>query len=105
MLISEEVKKPGKDILTANTVMGELLDQMLLVEGFYRIGPVVGILTSGAEWMVAWLPEDADVFATHESATKSPTEFNTQQAAPPATALLAPHLPNRYPYHMPWMWM
>ena len=72
-----EVKKPGKDILTANTVMGELLDQMLLVEGFYRIGPVVGILTSGAEWMVAWLPEDEDVFVTHESATKSPTEFNT----------------------------
>ena len=66
-----EVKKPGPNILTKSTVMGELLDQMLLVEGFYRIGPVVGILTSGTEWMVAWLPEDEDAFLDSAPAQSS----------------------------------
>ena len=27
--------------------LGELLDQMVLVEGFYGMGPVFGILSSG----------------------------------------------------------
>lgn len=41
-----EVKKPGGDILLEPTVLGESLDQMLLVEGFYGMGPVIGILTT-----------------------------------------------------------
>lgn len=57
-----EVKKPGKDILIQPTVLGELYDQMLLVEGFYGTGPVCGILTSGEEWLVAWFPEDNNYF-------------------------------------------
>ena len=72
-----EVKKPGENILTQPTVLGELLDQMLLVEGFYRLGPVVGILTSGTEWMVAWLPDDAEAFLSPQSVTKGPADFNT----------------------------
>lgn len=53
-----EVKKPGNNILLQPTVLGELLDQMLLVEGFYGNGPVIGILTTGEEWLVSWFPED-----------------------------------------------
>ena len=59
-----EVKKPGgKDILLQPTVLGELLDQMLLVSGFYCIGPIIGILTTGVEWMVAWFPSDDDTIS------------------------------------------
>jgi hypothetical protein len=58
-----EVKKPGSaeqvdSILLQKTVLGELLDQMLLVEGFYGMGPVCGILTTGEEWLVAWFEQD-----------------------------------------------
>jgi hypothetical protein len=59
-----EVKKPGDDILKQPTVLGELYDQMMLVAGFYGTGPVCGILTTGAEWVVAWFPEDDDYFSS-----------------------------------------
>ena len=39
------------------------LDQMLLVEGFYGTGPVIGILTTGEEWVVSWFPGDTDILA------------------------------------------
>ena len=52
------VKTPGYDVLLENTVLGELLDQMLLVEGFCRMGPVIGILTTAEEWLISWFPED-----------------------------------------------
>ena len=55
-----EVKKPGNNILAQPTVLGELLDQMFLVEGFYMTGPVIGILTTGEEWVVSWFPGDTD---------------------------------------------
>jgi hypothetical protein len=48
-----EVKKPGENILLQPTVLGELLDQLLLVEGFYSSGPVIGILTTLEEWIFA----------------------------------------------------
>lgn len=54
-----EVKKPGASVLSEPTVLGELLDQMLLVEGFYGMGPVIGILTTGEEWLVSWFPADS----------------------------------------------
>ena len=38
--------------------LGELLDRMLLVEGFYGMRPVLGILTSGEEWLVSLFPVD-----------------------------------------------
>ena len=53
-----EVKKPGCNVLDEPTVLGELLDQMLLVEGFYGMGPVIGILTTAEEWVVSWFPVD-----------------------------------------------
>lgn len=51
-----EVKKPGSDVLARPAVLGELLDQMFLVQGFYGTGPVIGILTTGDDWVVSWFP-------------------------------------------------
>ena len=59
-----EVKKPGNNVLLERTVLGELLDQMFLVEGFYGTGPVIGILTTGDEWVVSWFPGDTDTLAS-----------------------------------------
>jgi hypothetical protein len=53
------VKKPGRNVLLEPTVLGELLDLMLLVEGFYGMGPVIGILTTAEEWLVSWFPVDS----------------------------------------------
>ena len=47
LMVVVEVNKPGSDILARPAVLGELLDQMFLVEGFYGTGPVIGILTTG----------------------------------------------------------
>jgi hypothetical protein len=58
-----EVKKPGNNVLLEPTVLGELMDQMLLVEGFYGMGPVIGILTTAEEWLVSWFPVDTDALA------------------------------------------
>ena len=58
-----EVKKPGNNVLLEPTVLGELMDQMLLVEGFYGMAPVIGILTTAEEWLVSWFPVDSDVLA------------------------------------------
>jgi hypothetical protein len=57
------VKKPGNNILLEPTVLGELMDQMLLVEGFYGMGPVIGILTTAEEWLISWFPVDSGVLA------------------------------------------
>jgi hypothetical protein len=70
-----EVKKPGGDVLLEPTVLGESLDQMLLVEGFYGMGPVIGILTTGDEWVVSWFPADQQVLEQCES--KSEASFST----------------------------
>ena len=55
-----EVKRPGNNVLLEPTVLGELLDQMLLVEGFYGMGPVIGILTTAEEWIISWFPVDSE---------------------------------------------
>ncbi len=70
-----EVKKPGRDVLREPTVLGELLDQMLLVEGFYGMGPVIGILTTGDEWVISWFPADQQVLERCES--KAEASFST----------------------------
>jgi len=57
-----EVKKPDTDILLQPTVLGELFDQLLLIEGFYSSGPVIGILTTGVEWLFAWFTVDDNCF-------------------------------------------
>lgn len=93
-----EVKKPGGNVLLQPTVLGELLDQMLLVEGFYGMGPVIGILTTAEEWMVSWFPVDSDALAStavlsepsfstpHKSASSTTTELtDTHRRSPPGT--------------------
>ena len=55
------------------------LDQMLLVEGFYGTGPVIGILTTGEEWVVSWFPGDTNTLAetNHTEASYSvPLKIN-----------------------------
>ena len=44
------------------TILGELFDQMILVEGFYLSGPVVGILTALEDWLFCWFPADTTHF-------------------------------------------
>jgi hypothetical protein len=62
------------------TVLGELLDQMLLVEGFYCSGPVICILPSGEEWLVAWFPVN----------TKVLEQFNEMSTQPSSTVAETP---------------
>eukprot|EP01040_Poterioochromonas_malhamensis_P012013 gene12014-13120_t len=62
-----EIKKPGGNVLLEPAVLGELLDQMLLVEGFYGMGPVIGILTTGDEWVVSWFPVDQQMLEQFDS--------------------------------------
>jgi hypothetical protein len=57
-----EIKLPGKGILRQPTVVGELYDHMLSVSRFYGTDPVIGILTTGEEWMICWFPEDDQHF-------------------------------------------
>lgn len=59
-----QVKKPGYDILNNGNVMGELFDQMKLMQLFYGMGPAVGILATGEQFLVAWFPQDHDVFSS-----------------------------------------
>jgi hypothetical protein len=72
-----EGKRPGHDILIQPTVLGELYDQMQLVEGFYGTGPVCGILTTGVEWLIAWFPTDDDCFASSCTPFAAPSSFST----------------------------
>jgi len=57
-----EVKQPGHSILLQPTVLGELFDQMLLVQGFYGSGPVIGILTTFDTWMFCCFERDNEMF-------------------------------------------
>jgi hypothetical protein len=59
-----KVKKPGDEILEDNNVMGELFDQMKLLQLFYGMGPAIGILATGEQFLVAWLPQDHRVFSS-----------------------------------------
>jgi hypothetical protein len=79
-----EVKRPGAQnadsILEQATVLGELLDQMLLVGRFYACGPVIGILTTLKEWRFAWFPEDNEHFCEdHSDFRASSTLFTPQK--------------------------
>lgn len=58
-----EVKKPGDGVLNEPTVIGELFDQMKLIQLFYGTGPALGILTTGEQFVVCWFPEDDEVFS------------------------------------------
>lgn len=88
-----EVKRPGNNVLLEPTVLGELLDQMLLVEGFYGMGPVIGIITTAKEWLVSWFPVDSEAlervdppeasFTTPMKQEYSSTSIETKGHNPP----------------------
>ena len=85
-----KVKKRGQDILIKPTVLGELFDQMLLLEGFYCSGPVIGILTTLEEWLFAWF--DAD--HSHFTAISEELQAEKSSCLTPAKAAASP--PYRY---------
>lgn len=78
-----EIKKPQMNILQEATVLGELFDQMILVEGFYMSGPVIGILTTLVDWMFCWFPADTDHFCSDKLAASVSTSacLTPQKAA------------------------
>lgn len=73
-----EVKKPGGNVLLQPTVLGDLLDQMLLVEGFYGMGPVIGILTTAEEWVVSWFPADSEALKHCDTINTLEASFSTR---------------------------
>lgn len=77
-----EIKKPDEDILLKPTVLGELFDQLFLVEGFYTSGPVIGILTSLQEWMFAWFSVDDKHFTNENPLSESACNFFTPMKSP-----------------------
>jgi hypothetical protein len=84
-----EVKKPngdsGGNVLNQPTVLGELLDQMMLVEGFYGMGPVIGILTTAEEWLISWFPADSEDLERVDSPEVSSTTPAKQKASSTST--------------------
>eukprot|EP00975_Prorocentrum_lima_P028168 5921552-Prorocentrum_lima.AAC.1 len=66
---------------------------MLLVEGFYGMGPVIGILTTAEEWLVSWFPVDSGAlalvdppeasFTTPVKQKPSSTSIETKGHSPP----------------------
>ena len=80
-----EIKKHQKNVLEMPTVLGELFDQMILVEGFYMSGPVIGILTTLKDWLFCWFPADTDHFSTElEPYTVTSVFLTPQKASAPA---------------------
>ncbi len=102
-----EIKKPGENVLMKPTVLGELLDQMLLVEGFYGMGPVIGILTTGEHWVISWFPQDSEFLSTQRdvvgsdfvrlgefaSPLRSPSASEFQAATALTDLSIAPSIP------------
>lgn len=54
-------------VLEGSTVLGDLFDQLMLVEGFYGMGPAIGILTTGDEWIFSWFPADHDTLSNRNA--------------------------------------
>jgi hypothetical protein len=91
-----EVKKKGvvdikPHVLEMPTVLGELFDQMILVEGFYVSGPVIGILTTLEDWLFCWFPADTAHFSTELQPYVATSTFLTpQKISAPAGASASP---------------
>ena len=97
LVVVIEVKKHGRDILIKPTVLGELLDQMLLLEGFYCSGPVIGILTTLEEWVFAWF--DAD--HSHFTAISDESQAEKSSCLTPSKAAASPHYRYSPPGNIP----
>jgi hypothetical protein len=81
------VKMPTPGLMQQPTILGELFDQLMLVEGFYGMGPVLGIITTGQEWIFSWFPADHDRLrnrsAESSSATLKRQEWSPKTYSPP----------------------
>ena len=91
-----EIKKHQKNVLRMPTVLGELFDQMILVEGFYMSGPVIGILTTLQDWMFCWFPADTEHFSTElEPYTATSTFLTLQKTSAPTGDSTSPQIAGR----------
>eukprot|EP01036_Dinobryon_divergens_P027180 gene27180-35907_t len=82
-----EIKKHQKNVLQIPTVLGELFDQMILIEGFYMSGPVIGILTTLEDLLFCWfLPADTAHFSSELEPYSATSTFLTPQKASAPTA-------------------
>jgi hypothetical protein len=77
-----EVKKPTPGVMQQETVLGELFDQLMLVEGFYGMGPALGILTTGQEWIFSWFPADHDTLCIRSTASSFTTPKKQKLSTP-----------------------
>lgn len=80
-------KKPGENVLLEPTVLGELMEQMLLMEGFYGMGPAIGILTTGEEWLFFWFPTDFSIDDIAHLSEVNPIESLEDSFASASSAL------------------
>lgn len=55
-------KYESPNVLNNPAVLQTLLDELLLLHGFYAPSPVFGIVTTLQEWRFCWLPEDHEIF-------------------------------------------
>jgi hypothetical protein len=85
-----EVKKPTAGVLEKPTVLGELFDQMMLVEGFYGMGPAIGILTTGEEWIFSWFPSDHATLLNQNATVDSFTTPTKQKLSNPESKTIVP---------------
>jgi hypothetical protein len=85
-----EVKKPTAGVLEKPTVLGELFDQMMLVEGFYGMGPAIGILTTGEEWIFSWFPSDHATLLNQNATVDSFTTPTKQKLSNPESKTHSP---------------
>jgi len=101
-----EVKKPGKQAMTHENIIGECFDYMQDVRGFDGLDHVFCILTTYQQWRIMWLP-DSDAGAKSIKVPGKPDH------APKKKEMLdrllkgkLPPWPGSMPRRIPWpLWM
>jgi hypothetical protein len=78
-----EIKKPQENVLEMPTVLGRLFDQMILAEGFYMSGPVIGIVPTLKDWLFCRCPADSG----HFSSALIPSRETTALITPPKACM------------------
>lgn len=53
-----DIKIPGNGVMDHENVLGELYDDLRVLEAFYGKGLSIGILTTGEEFRVVWMGKD-----------------------------------------------
>eukprot|EP01036_Dinobryon_divergens_P030622 gene30622-39892_t len=78
------VKAPGIGVLEEPTVIGEIFDLMKLCQLVYGMGPTLGMVTTGAQAIVCWFPEDdhADVNGGGQGRADEHKKFPSQRRGP-----------------------